>query len=109
MEAPAVAQDGGQQIFMLATINPVQPVIGAHQRPRLALAHGYFKGWQIDFKQGATVDQRIDHHALGLLIIDGKMFQAGAGARALHASNKAGRHLTGHIRVFGVIFEIAPA
>ena len=43
------------------------------------------------------------------LIIGGKMFQAGSRAGALHALDKMRCHVTGLIRVFGIILKIAPA
>ncbi len=68
-----------------------------------------FKSGQVNLKKGSPVNQRIDHHAMRFLIIGGKMFQAGAGAGALHAFDEMDCHLAGLIRVFGIIFKIAAA
>ncbi len=108
LKAPTVAQDIFGQDFVFAAIATVQPVIGAHHRPWLGLPHGNLKGGQVDFVQSARIDQRIDNHALGFLIIDGEMLDAGASAGRLHAGDKGDCHRPGEIRVFAVIFEIAP-
>ena len=58
--------------------------------------------------QSARIDQRIDNHALGFLIVGCEMLDASPRAGRLHAGDKGGGHGSGQIRVFAVIFEIAP-
>ena len=59
--------------------------------------------------QGSRIDQRINNHALGFLIVHSEVFYAGACAGGLHAGDKGDGYGSGQIRVFAVIFEIAAA
>ena len=109
LKAPTVAQDILGQDFVFTAIAAIKAVVGAHHRPRLCLPHGSFEGWQVDFVQGSRIDQRINNHALGFLIVHGEVFNAGARAGRLHAGDKGDGHGAGQIRVFAVIFEITAA
>ena len=109
LKAPTVAQDILGQSFVFTAIATIKAIVCAHHCPRLCLPHGNFEGWQVDFVQGSRIDQRINNHALGFLIVHSEVFNAGARAGRLHAGDKGDGYSSGQIGVFAVIFEITAA
>ena len=57
--------------------------------------------------QGALVNAAVAGKPPRLLIVGGKMLDAGANALALHAVNEARGQLPGQIRILGVILKVA--
>ena len=56
IESPLLLQDTVQQVVVLAGIDAVDPVVGAHNCPGLAFFDGRLEGRQIDLSQGALVE-----------------------------------------------------
>ena len=108
-ETPRIAQDVGQQRAVFAGVVAVDPVVAAHDRPRLGLLDGGLERGQVDFVQGALVDAAVHRKAARLLIVGGKVLDACADALALHAADEPCGQLPGQIGVFGIIFKIAAA
>ena len=84
-------------------------VVGGHDGPRLRLLHGYLEALEVEFAQGTLSEARVVVVAVGLLVVHGKVLQAGARALALHAVDVGGGHMARHYRVFGVILVVASA
>ena len=64
--APLLAQHGGEQPVMLGGEGAVEPIIGTHDAPGLALLDRHFKGQEIDFAQRPFVDLARHGRALDL-------------------------------------------
>ena len=109
LEAPFLAQNAVQKPLVLRGIYAVNPVVRAHERPRLRLLDNHFKSCQIDFTQCAFVYHRRNRHATILLIVRREMLDAGADAFALHAAHIACGELAREIRILRKIFKISPA
>ena len=107
LEAPLGAQDVGEQPRVLRAVHAVEPVVGRHDRRRLAASHGGLERAQIQLAQRRRVDDRIDHHAVGLLVVDRKVLQRGAHPLALHAVDPGDRQLAGEQRILGEVLEVA--
>ena len=108
-ESPLVAQQRGEQFGTLGGIDAVQVVIRRHHRPRLAFLDSHLEAFQIDFAQGTLRHAGVVGRAVGLLVVHGKVFDAGPHAVALHAAHVGSSHLAAHHGVFGVILKVASA
>ena len=109
VEAPLVAQDGGQQFAVLLGERTVQSVIRRHHRPGSSLAHGNLESFQVDFAEGTLRHHLVDTHAVGLLRVAGEVLDGGTHPLTLNASHVGGGNLARHYRVFGIVFEVTPA
>ena len=107
--APAFAQDVGQQLLVLRAVGAVEFVVGGHHAQRLCLFDHRFKGGKIDLVQGALVHHAVTDHAVGLLIVGGKMLDATAHTVALDALDQRRPHLTAEIGVLAEILKVASA
>ena len=107
--APFIAQDGLHKVFALGSIGPVDVIVRGHHRPGLAFLNGNLKTLQVDFTQGTLGDVRIVVHAVGLLVIGGKVLDARAHAVTLNTFDVGGCSLTDYQRVLTVVLEIAAA
>ena len=58
--------------------------------------------------QRALIHVRVDPHPLILLVVGGKVLDAGADAEALHALDEGGGALGREVRILGVVLEVAP-
>ena len=109
LKAPFLPKHIGQQPGILRGIDAVDPVVGAHHRPRLRLFHGCFKGGEIDFPQRPLIGVGAGAHAAVLLIVGGKVLDGGAHIAALHTVNIGGRHFTRQIGILRKILKISSA
>lgn len=95
VEPPAVAQDSVEQPVVMAAVLMPYPVVGAHDGPRSAVGDPAAESGQIDFEQGAVGERHIDIAAPFLLIVEGKMLQAGSNAVALDSADIRDGELSG--------------
>ena len=109
LESPLLAKHLVQQPLVLAAVDPVQAVVGTHDRPRPALAHHGLEAAQVDFPQGAFVHDRVDEHAAGFLIVGGEVLDARAHALGLDAVDQRGRHCAADQWILGEILEVPAA
>ena len=97
VKSPFAAEQVGEEFLVLADIVPVYAVVGVHDRLHMRFAHRCFKRGQVDFIQCACRDICACREAARLLIVHAKMLGAGGDALALHAFDKACRHLAGQV------------
>ena len=109
VEAPLAAQHLGQQEMVLRDEHPVEPVVGAHDRPRTGVGHHPLKGAQVDFAQRAGLDVGAGAHPVGLGVVGGEVLQRRADALGLQAAHPGGRQRGGQQRVLGEVLEVAAA
>lgn len=62
---PGIAKRRFQQIVRIGAMHPVDQVVTGHEAPRVALLDGDFERLQIDFVEGALVDDRIADVPIG--------------------------------------------
>src|SRR5690554_4296784 len=67
-----------QEPVVFTAVHAVQLVVGRHHRPGICLAYRPFKGSQVDLPQCPLVNKGIIEHTPALLIVRGKMLEAGA-------------------------------
>ena len=89
VEAPLVAQDIAQEVAVVAAIDAVQHHVGAHHHLRPGVAHHHLEGAQVYLAQGALVNHAVVAKAPVLLRVHGKVLDARAHARGLHAAHVA--------------------
>mmetsp|Transcript_24754 Transcript_24754/g.74957 ORF Transcript_24754/g.74957 Transcript_24754/m.74957 type:complete len:559 (-) Transcript_24754:259-1935(-) len=109
LEAPLAPQQRVVQPVVLRALLAVEPVVGAHDCPRLRARDGRLKGGQIDLPQRALVDLRVDRHAVGLLVVGRKVLDRRAHPLTLHALDKTRRKLAREQRVLGKVLEVPAA
>ena len=109
VEPPLLAQDGGQQPRVLRGVDPVDPVVRAHDRPRLGGGDDPLERRKVDLAQGAFVDVGRDRHPVGLLVVRGEVLQGRAHPLRLDALHDGGGQLAGEVRVLGEVLEVAAA
>ena len=73
VEAPLVAEDGGQEVMALLGVGAVEFVVRGHDGPGVGLLHHYLEALQGHLAQGAGVDAGVILHAVGLLVVGGEM------------------------------------
>ena len=56
----------------------VEPVVRRHHRPRVGAGDGQLERREVDLAQGALVDDGVDDHPVGLLVVDREVLQARA-------------------------------
>ena len=109
VKAPLVPENLGEKLPVLAGIDAVDPVIGAHHGPGLALLDRQLEGGQIDLMQGPLGHLGRDAHPAALLVVAGVVLHRRAHAPGLDAANQRRGQLTGQIGVLGEIFKIPAA
>ena len=92
---------------VLAGVDAIQAIVGAHHGPYATLLDGGFEGGQVDLAQGARVNLGADRHALGLLVVGGEVFDRGQHALALHALDVGNGRAAGQLWIFAVVLEVA--
>ena len=73
---PLLPQQVGEQPAVVGGIGAVDPVIGAHQTPRLGVLDGILKAGQVQFPEGTLVHLVADIQPPVLLVVGGKVLQA---------------------------------
>ena len=94
---------------MLAAVDAVKAVVGTHDRPRFGGLHRDFKASQIDFPQGAIIDDGVHVHAAEFLVVDGEVFKASADTLRLDPVHQGRGDLSAEHGVFGKVFKIPAA
>ena len=94
---------------MVVTPHAVDLVVAGHDGERLSFLDRDFKSFQVDFAQRTLADLRIVAVAEALLVVAGKVLDAGRPAGGLHAAHHGRRHFARQIRIFGEILEVAAA
>ena len=74
-EPPAIAQRGVEQFRVRAGGNPVQPVVGAHDRCRLGIPDGHLERQQIELVQRAWRDHGVSDSPRGFLFVAGEVLR----------------------------------
>ena len=106
VKAPFSLEDVKQKAFVVAVELAVVEVVRAHYRPCVALAHGGLEGGEVDFVQGAVVQIAAGGGTAHLLVVDGKVLDAGRHAVLLHALYVRHHHLACEVRVFSHVLEV---
>ena len=87
----------------------VHLVVGGHEHGRVRGLEGDLEGAQVQLAQGALVDDRVDHHPRGLLVVRRVVLRAGGHPLGLDAAHeRCGQH-PGQVRVLGEVLEVAAA
>ncbi len=105
--APVLPQHAGQQGTVLAGVDAVDAVVGAHHRARIALAEGDLEGQQIGLARGRVADVGAQDLAAGLLVVQHKVLGGGDHVLALDAADGGGVQRSGQQRVLAEVFEVA--
>ena len=69
--APVALQDLVQEPVVLAGIDPVDLVVGAHDRARSALLDADLESQKIRLPRRRRIDPDVEHDAVGLLVVEG--------------------------------------
>ena len=107
VEAPFVAEHGGEQPMFLLRVVAVDFVIRRHHRPRFAFLDGDFKVLEIELSQSAVADASVVFPSVDFLAVGSIVFYRGAHAIGLYAPHKSRGHLTRQQWVFREILEVA--
>ena len=93
----------------IGRVLPVHEVVGGHHGRGGGLRHGALEAAQVELAQGALVDDRVDHEASVLLVVDGEVLEARTDARALDAAHRRRREGARQQGILARVLEIAPA
>ena len=107
-EAPLLAEDRGEEVVVIGAVDAIQPIVGAHHRPRLRL-DGALKGGEVDLAERGLVDARVRDHPEELLVVRREVLERRAHAQRLHAADEGGRQHARQQRVFGKVLKVAAA
>ena len=107
VEAPFVAEHGGEHAMVLLRVVTVDFVVRRHHCPRLAFLDGDLEVLEVELAQGTVADAGVVFPAVDFLAVGGIVFYRGAHAVGLYATHKGGGHLARQQRVFGEILEVA--
>ena len=109
LEAPLVAQNGGEQSMTLLGEFAIDLIVGRHHGPGISLLHGNLEALEINLTQSTLAHYFVDKGAVGLLRIHGEVLDRSADALALDATNVSSSNLACYQRIFGIVLEIASA
>ncbi|MPN35315.1 hypothetical protein SDC9_182812 [bioreactor metagenome] len=104
-----IAEHVGKQPAIIARVNPLDAIVGAHHGPGLDLLQHAFKPGKIQFKHCALIHNRVDGEAAILLIVEREVLHGGAYAKTLHPLDISGGKLAGDYGILAEIFKVAPA
>ena len=105
-KSPVFLQDIGVQVLVLGGVLTVDQVIGIHHGADMPFLHGGFKGRQVDFPQGALIDDCVNVPAVVFGVVGGVMLHGGHHILTLNAENVLRCDLPGKIGIFAEVFEI---
>ncbi len=109
VEAPLDPQDLTDQVLVVGRELPVHLVVRGHQGGRVGGPDHDLEAAQVELAQGPLVDDRVDHHPCGLLVVGRVVLRAGGHALGLDAAHEGGGQGAGQVRVLGEVLEVAPA
>ena len=107
--APVAFQDLVQEPVVLAGIDSVDLVVGAHDRAGATLLDPDLESEEVRLSRRRRIDPGVEHDAVGLLIVEGEVLDRRNDVTALRPGDHCPRHEAGDQRVFGKILENAPA
>ncbi len=107
VEAPFPLQDGVDDLRTFADIDPVQPVVGGHDRPGLGAFHRSLERRHVDFAQGTLIDIGTDCIPLIFRLVADEMLDRGRDAARLQSLDVGDRDLAGEVRILRIALEIA--
>ena len=99
-----LAQDGGQEMFVLRAPATIDLVIGSHHAPGIAIADGHLKGTEVDFVHGPVGDAHIDEASVVFLVVEGIVLQAYGRTVVLRTFGICHSQHTAEIGVFTEVF-----
>ena len=109
IESPFLPQDIHQQVFALVGVGVVHLIIRRHDGFGTGFLYHDLETRQIQFPQGALVQNGIACHAAQLLTVGGKVLRTSRHAVCLNAPDVGGCHLAGEVGVLGEILKAASA
>ena len=107
--APFLPGDGLHQIVVVVAPDAVDPVVAGHQGQGLCLLQADLKALEINFPQGTLRNHGIASVPVQLLIVAGKMLDAGTDPLGLETLDHRPRNPAGEIGILGKILEIPAA
>ena len=108
-KAPVTAQYLGQQPGIVTGVDVVDARIAAHNGLGLCVFDNSLKRGQIQLPHRALVHLTVAVEPLVLLVVGGKVLQAGTRAAALRALHPCRAHSAGNAGVLGKILKVASA
>lgn len=93
---------------MFGTIGAFYSVVGTHHSPGLGILDCKLVAGQVDFTQGAIIDNGVYHPATEFLVVDSILLQRGTHSLALHTIDLALGRFTGQVGVFGKYSKLRP-
>ncbi len=109
LKAPVLPQHLVQQPVVLGGVDPVDLVVAAHHRLGLGGLDRLLKAGQVDLPQRPLGQLGGDAHPVILLVIGGKVLDAGAHPLALHPADVGGGQLAGEVGVLRDVLKVAAA
>jgi hypothetical protein len=107
LPAPVALQDVVQKGRVLAGVDAVDAVVGAHDRQGLAALNGDLEGQQVGLPRRIRRHVSAGNHPAGFLVVQGEVLGGGGHAGALDAPDRGAVQGPGQQRVFAEIFEVA--
>ena len=109
IKAPLFAQDVQQQVFVLVGVHAVHLIVRGHDGFWVSFLDHDFKGGQVQFPQGALIQNGVACHAAQFLTVGGKMLGTGRHTGGLDAAHITGGQFAGKIGILGEILKAAAA
>ncbi len=85
----------------------IDEVVAVHDGAYVGLGHGCFKGGEVEFAQGALVDDAVDAVTVVLRIVAGEMFYGGRDSLALNTFDVSHSDACGEEGIFAEVFHVA--
>jgi hypothetical protein len=107
LEAPFALHDAVEKFRVLAGVDAVQPVVGAHHAADARFLHGDLEWQEIDLAQRALVSFHVDPMAIGLLGVGDEVLDGGYDPLRLDAAQLRRHQACGQDRVLSEVLEVA--
>ncbi len=104
--APVALQRLVQQRLVVTRVGPVDPVVGAHDRPGLAAFYGHLEREEVGLPHGRLGNLGVGGMTQRLLVVQGEVLEGGDHVPGLHAPDRLAGQGPGQQRVFAEVFEI---
>ena len=108
LEAPLGLQDVVEEMGVLAGVDAVDLVVGAHHAADAGLFHGDLEGQQVDLAQRPFIDAHVDPVAIGLLGVGHEVLDGRNDALRLDSAHLRRHHAAGQDRILAEVLEVAP-
>ena len=99
---PVALQHLVQQEVVLAGIDAIDPIVGAHHRPGTSVLDGDLEGQHVRFPHRLLVDVGAERRTAGLLVVQSEVLDGGDDVAALDAGDGLPGHHTGQQRILAV-------